>query len=80
MMLPEALMGTINEKARQAGVRLPEENDDLFKSGVLDSFSLIDFVTSVETECGITVPDADVVPANFQTLAAISKYIQSRAG
>jgi acyl carrier protein len=46
--------------------------------GVLDSFALVDFVSVLEGETGIKVPDSDVNPANFQTIEAIERYVASR--
>ena len=77
MALPQSITDFLNESATNAGVSLPINGDDLFKSGVLDSFALVDFVSVLETECQIKVPDSDVVPANFQTLQAIENYVQS---
>ena len=34
----------------------------------------------LEAETGISVPDSDVKPANFQTLEAIERYVESRKG
>ena len=47
---------------------------------MLDSFALVDFIGVLETETGIKVPDADVKAANFQTLEAIERYVESRKG
>ncbi|HTS75432.1 MAG TPA: acyl carrier protein [Bryobacteraceae bacterium] len=51
----------------------PEES--LFESGVLDSFALPDMVSGLEEEFGISVPDADLNPRKFESLARISDYI-----
>jgi acyl carrier protein len=77
MALPQTITDFLSESATNAGVSPPTNGDDLFKTGVLDSFALVDFVAVLETECHIKVPDSDVVPANFQTLQAIENYVQS---
>jgi acyl carrier protein len=51
----------------------PEES--LFESGVLDSFALPDMISGLEEEFGISVPDADLNPRKFESLARISDYI-----
>ncbi|HYY58480.1 MAG TPA: phosphopantetheine-binding protein [Pyrinomonadaceae bacterium] len=73
-------MDSLNENAERAGVEQPKTGDDLFQMGVLDSFALVDFVTLLEEQCGIKVPDADVNPANFQTIEAIEKYVARSKG
>jgi acyl carrier protein len=45
--------------------------------GVLDSFALVDFVTVLEQECGIKIPDSDVNPANFETIEAVESYVDA---
>lgn len=80
MYLPEAVIGFLNENAESNGVELPVNGHNLFTTGVLDSFALVDFVTVLEEHCGIRVPDADVNPANFRTIEAIEHYVQRQRG
>jgi acyl carrier protein len=78
MALPQGVTDFLNENAKQQGIEELNEGDDLFKLGVLDSFALVDFITILEQECGLKIPDADVNPANFQTVKAIEHYVSSR--
>ncbi|HVG31786.1 MAG TPA: phosphopantetheine-binding protein [Pyrinomonadaceae bacterium] len=80
MALPQGVTDFLNDSARSAGAEQPQSGDDLFRSGVLDSFALVDFVTVLEEQCGIKVPDSDVNPANFQTIETIERYVESRKG
>jgi acyl carrier protein len=80
MALPQGVTDYLNENASNNGSSQPSPGDDLFKSGVLDSFALVDFIGVLEAETGISVPDSDVKPANFQTLEAIERYVESRKG
>lgn len=77
MSLPPQVIEYLNENARTQGVAPPTPNDDLFKTGVLDSFTLVDFVTLLEEQCGVRVPDGDVQADNFKTIAAIENYVAS---
>ena len=54
-------------------------DDSLFDSGLLDSFALPDMVSALEQEFGITVPDSDLTPRKFDTVARIAAYLQSRS-
>ena len=59
---------------------VPEDPDEsLFESGVLDSFGLPDMVGALEVEFGVKVPDADLNPRKFESLARIEHYVNSRA-
>ena len=80
MALPQGVTDFLNESAERAGVEQPKSGDDLFKTSVLDSFALVDFVTVLEEQCGIKVPDSDVNPANFQTVETIERYVESHKG
>ena len=53
------------------------DDQDLLES-VLDSLALLQFVEHVESEFGIEVGDADMVPDNFRSLNAVERYIDSR--
>lgn len=77
MALPTAVIEVLLENARNNGVEPPQDGDNLFKSGVLDSFALVEFITVLEQECSIKVPDSDVNPANFETLNSIERYVET---
>ena len=80
MSLPQGVIEYLNENARTQGVAPPGPQDDLFKAGVLDSFTLVDFVTVLEEQCGIKIPDGDVRAENFNTIEAIERYVDARGG
>ena len=74
-MLPETVLSFLNQAAQQARTSLPDHNTSLFLSGVLDSFALVDFVTLLESECGIKVADAQLRPENFDTIAKVEAFV-----
>ena len=80
MTLPNSVVDYLNQSAERAGARQPGSADDLFAAGILDSFGLIDFVSMLETECGIKVPDADVNPTTFSSIESIERYVESSQG
>jgi acyl carrier protein len=53
----------------------PGPEESLFESGLLDSFSLTDLVSALETEFRISVPDSDLNPRKFDTIARIDAYL-----
>jgi acyl carrier protein len=57
----------------------PAPDESLFESGLLDSFSLTDLVTAVESEFAIRVPDSDLTPRKFDSIERIQAYIESRS-
>ena len=78
MNLPPQVIDAVNRNAQREGVKPPEPEDDLFQSGVLDSFSLVDFVAVLEGACSIKVPDSDILPDNFKNLRTIENYVATR--
>ena len=57
----------------------PSPEESLFESGLLDSFTLADMVTALETEFAIRIPDSDATPRKFDSIARIQAYVQSRS-
>jgi acyl carrier protein len=74
-MLPDSIIAFLNEAALQSRTRVPDRDASLFLSGVLDSFSLVDLVTVIETEFGIRVDDADLRPETFDTISRVEAFI-----
>ena len=56
----------------------PEPEESLFDSGLLDSFALPDMVGALEREFGISIPDSDLHPRKFESIARIESYLESR--
>lgn len=53
----------------------------LLQSGLIDSLGMVDLVAYLEKSFAIAVDDEDMVPENFETLAAISAFVErKRAG
>ncbi len=50
----------------------------LIEAGVIDSTGVLEMVGFLEQEFGIKVQDADIVPQNLDSIAAIASFVQSR--
>jgi acyl carrier protein len=57
----------------------PSPDESLFESGLLDSFSLTDLVSGLEREFAIRIPDSDLTPRKFDTVARIEAYVAARS-
>jgi acyl carrier protein len=56
---------------------LPADDEELlFESGLLDSFALPDLVSALEQEFSIKVPDRDLNPRKFDSIARIETYLE----
>jgi acyl carrier protein len=80
MGLSTEVMSFLYKRAEQEGKPQPLPTEDLFDSGVLDSFQVVDLITLLEQQCGIRVPDEDVTPENFRSIERIGEYVASRGG
>jgi acyl carrier protein len=52
----------------------------LFTSNLIDSFSLIDLIVFVESEMGAKIDPDDVQIENFDSVASILHFAQSKQG
>ncbi|MBZ5575251.1 MAG: acyl carrier protein [Acidobacteriia bacterium] len=62
-----------------AEAREPEPTESLFDSGLIDSFVLPQLVTALEEAFHIRIPDSDLNPRQFESLARIEAYLSTRA-
>jgi acyl carrier protein len=56
----------------------PKPDESLFTSGMLDSFVLTDFISGLETEFHVTIPDADFSARKFDTVAKVEQYLDGK--
>ena len=70
----------LQQRAKAQRVALPSETESLIDAGVLDSFGLLEFLTTIEEEFDLKIPDADLIPANFATIQKICDYVNCHVG
>src|SRR5438876_11209012 len=68
-----ALVKSVSKKTT-----LPDAEESLFDSGFLDSFDLPDMLSALEQEFQIKIPDSDLNPCKFESMARIERYVESR--
>ena len=61
--------------ARKRGI---QDDLPLLENGILDSLGVLDLVEFVEKEFDIPISDEDLSPENFQTIAKLSVFIDSK--
>ena len=72
----ERIVAILKSVAKKS--EIPKADESLFDSGFLDSFALPDMVGELEREFGIKIPDSDLRPRKFESIARIESYIESR--
>jgi acyl carrier protein len=55
---------------------LPGPEDDLRNAG-LTSMDMLNLVLSIEAEFDLTIPESGISPANFRSIASISRLVAS---
>lgn len=55
-----------------------ERDANLFDTGVLDSAGLLECIAFLERRFGIEIPDEDLLPENFSSIASTVGYLQAR--
>lgn len=66
------------EKVAKAPVPA-DDHASLFDEGVIDSFGLMEFVGELERQLGVRVPDHELTPAKFETVAKAAAWFEARA-
>ena len=67
------------ERFAPSGTAVIDETTSLVESGWLDSFAIVELVAFLEREYGVRLPDRDVTPRNFETLASIRRLLERAA-
>ena len=57
-----------------------DSDEDLLSQGILDSSGVLQLVFFMEKEYGISVGDEEIVPDNFQSVNALTHFIQRKKG
>lgn len=72
------IMNYIKEEVLRGRPGQLGEDDDLLSSGVLSSLSILQLVAYIEESMGLEIPDEDVVYENFNSVAALGNYLDTR--
>jgi acyl carrier protein len=51
------------------------DEDSFLASGLIDSLGMMQLVSFVESEWGLTVKDTDLVPENFDSVANVAAFV-----
>jgi acyl carrier protein len=80
MNVQEVLTDYIREVVAKTGQPMPTLDQPLLDSagGVIDSVSMWPLIVFIESHFGIQIGDTDIMQENFQTLRALSKFIEAK--
>ena len=80
MNVQEVLTDYIRELVAKTGQPMPTLDQPLLDSagGVIDSLNMWPLIVFIESHFGIQIEDTDIMQENFQTLRALSKFIEAK--
>ena len=55
-----------------------EDDSPLLDSGIIDSLGVLDLVSFIEKEFKITISDEDLLAENFESIASMTAFVQSK--
>ena len=73
--LTTQLIGFINATYTPREAVGPET--ELVRSEIVDSYGIVDLIEFIEQTCAIRVPDEEVRPDNFRTVAAMVAFLEN---
>ena len=60
------------------GHKIVNTSDELIRSGIIDSFGILQLIMTLETELGIKLEDYDLDAKNFSTINSIAEMINHK--
>jgi acyl carrier protein len=74
-MDPFEIKNTLRGHFQATSGFIPEDGDNLFEKGALDSFGVVEFLNFLESRFGAQIQIEDITEANFSTLEAVAALI-----
>ena len=56
----------------------PADDESLIENGIVDSTGVLELVAFLEERFGLVMADADIVPANLDSLGRIAAFVAAR--
>ena len=70
----------VRELLAKRSIDRPVGNDDSLTESGLTSLDIVNLMLGIETEFGIKIPDRDMTPSNFRSIAQIDRLIGRLVG
>jgi len=71
----DRITALVNRMLTERSLRFPAFPDDDLRSAGLSSLDMVNLVLSVESEFDVSIPDADITPARFRSIATIATLV-----
>lgn len=80
MPLTDQIVSYVNRRFVRASGEPIGPDESLLDSGLVDSIGIVEIVGFLESEFGISVPDEEIVPDNFETITQIADFVRRQRG
>ena len=74
----ELIHGFIKQRFPLASSKELTQELSLLDSGIVDSLGILDLVGFIEEQFGIEAGDEDLVPENFDSIEALTRFVKER--
>ena len=74
----ELIHGFIKQRFPLASSKELTQDLSLLDSGIVDSLGVLDLVGFIEEQFGIEAQDEDLVPENFDSIDALTRFVKER--
>lgn len=71
----DRITALVNRMLTERSLRFPAFPDDDLRAAGLSSLDMVNLVLSVESEFDVSIPDADITPARFRSIATIAALV-----
>src|SRR5262249_14232079 len=71
----DRITALVNRMLAERSPRFPAFPDDDLRSVGLSSLDMVNLVLAVEAEFDVSIPDADITPARFRSIATVATLV-----
>ena len=80
MSIVGAVKEFLTEQEYIKSAEVIDESESLLERGIIDSVGVLNLVSFLEETYGINIDEDDLMPENFDSLSAISSYVNRKNG
>ena len=77
MLLLDEVRTLLSHLGTEGDLTTVGNEDSLLESGVLDSAAMVELIMRLEDRFGIAIDEDDLVPENFDSIAAITAFLEA---
>ncbi len=80
MSIVGAVKEFLTEQKYIKSAEVIDESESLLERGIIDSVGVLNLISFLEETYGINIDEDDLMPENFDSLSAISSYVNRKNG